>query len=74
MASPIGGGAFDFTLVVERRLMNEENASTAVRDDPGSPAAEDLEAIFEPRDLWQRRPGESYDEFSLGVQGVYSDE
>lgn len=65
MTCSIGGGALDFALVVERGLMNQKNALPIIRDDPGAPAAEDLETILEPRNLGQRHSRELYDEFSL---------
>lgn len=51
MTSSVGGGTLDLTLVVERGLMNQENALTVVRDDSGASAAENLETVLEPRDL-----------------------
>lgn len=48
--------------------MNQENAPATVRDDPRSPATENLEAIFEPRDFWQRRSRKSHHELSLEIR------
>ena len=45
--------------------MNQENAPATFRNDPRSSATEDLEAIFEPCDFWQRRSAKSYHKFSL---------
>lgn len=48
--------------------MNQENAPATVRDDPRSPATENLEAIFEPCDFWQRRSRKSHHELSLEIK------
>jgi len=44
----IGGGTLDLALIVESGLVNQENASSTIHDDPGTPAAEDFEAVLEP--------------------------
>jgi len=61
----IGGGTLDLAFIVESGLVNQENAPSVVRDDPGTPAAEDLETVLEPRDFRQRHTRELHDEFSL---------
>jgi hypothetical protein len=44
----IGGSTLDLALIVESGLVNQENAPSIVRNDPGTPAAEDLEAVLKP--------------------------
>jgi hypothetical protein len=48
MSRPIGGRAFDFALIHERCLVNNQSTNVIVRDDPLSSAAEDFETILVP--------------------------
>lgn len=67
MARSIGGGAFDFALVIESGLVNQKNTLAVVRNDSGTSAAENLETVFKPRDLRQRRARKLYNK--LGLHG-----
>lgn len=65
MTRSVGGGTLDLALVIESGLVNQEYALSIVRNDPGASAAEDLEAVLEPRDLRQRSADELYDKLGL---------
>lgn len=65
MTRSIGGGTFDFTLIVKRGLMNQKNALSIIRIDPGASTAKNLETVLEPRDFRQWRTGELYDKLGL---------
>jgi len=62
---PVGGGTFNFTLIIKRSLVNQENALSIVCNNSGASTTKDLETVFEPRNFWQWCTRELYNKLGL---------